>query len=210
MNYAHYPSNFDRYLSCFEASHCHLVPAPQGAPVPMMDGDQPTAAIKPQGFTGFQSIAMYPVDGDFIIFAFKDYSAAKQFALEVGEEYQKFGVPPVTTVQPDRINYIRDLVDLAYAAWRIASGEAYRDAAANKLSKMMTSDKRYADAKEGLERSLADKAKNLAKLGAAKERDRNLAYQAVKEATSPGMFGGMSTPSESHLFKAARSLGYTL
>jgi hypothetical protein len=205
-----YPSNFDRYLSCFEASHCHLVPAPQGAPVPMMDGDQPTASIEPSNRVGVQSIAMYPVDGDFIIFAFKDYSAAKQFALEVGEEFQKLGVPPVTTVQPDRIVYIRHLVDLSYAAWRIESGADYRNAAAARLAKMKPSDKGYASAKEGLERAEADKAKNLAKLNAAKERDRNLAYQAVKEATSPGMFGGMSTPSEGHIMKAARSLGYTL
>jgi len=218
-----YPTSFDRYLSCFSAAHCHLVPAPQGKPVSCMDGDQPTSAIEPVSRQGVQSIAMYPVDGDFIIFAFKDYDEAKTFAHRVGQKFP-LGTPEVTTVQPGRISYIRELVDLAYVAWRVAGAKESIEGCKRGIAQAKL---RFSKAKSGgrestnmardierMERILADSEKSIAvgeaKLQAAKERDRNLARQAVKEATSPGPFGGMSTPSERNIFEAARTLGYTL
>jgi hypothetical protein len=114
-------SKLDRYLTCFNPWNCHIVCAPQGKPYSGMDGDQPTAAIEPHRgpVTSIQSVAMYPVDGDFIIWAFADYGYAKDFALRVGNSFPKLGQPPVITVQPSRIEYLKLLENLAYAMWDI-------------------------------------------------------------------------------------------
>ena len=119
MTNANYPaaSKLDRYLTCFSPENCHLVCAPQGKSVSYSDGDQPTASIKPLAKT--QGIAMYPVDGDFIIEAFINYADAKAFADQVGRAFPKLGVPPVITVQPDRIARLKSLEDLAYAIWDV-------------------------------------------------------------------------------------------
>jgi len=100
--------NLDRYLPHFVGSN-YLVFVPVDGYSHSMDSDQPYVNIAPSSGVRCQSIATYPVDGEFIIFGFKAWREAATFALKAGTE--------VVEVDVNKNEALRRANDVAYAIW---------------------------------------------------------------------------------------------